>query len=188
MVKTQTSRVSQNSKAKCPVLDRFYHPPLHHLHFGAKASLKAPLWPAGMSANFTVRNNNKISWEKLVKLPGWVGKLSNVAISWRFRPLSQRLALLYRDEVETHGISRAFILISGTQKHHTWKISKELLYTLLYLLTVRSLGVALWFFKIHTHTYIQTHILLCKYSYYTLQKGQNSNWNPASMAICCVGT
>ena len=62
----------------------------------------------------------------------------------------------YRDEVETHGISRAFILISGTQKHHTWKISKELLYTLLYLLTVRSLGMVLWFFKIHTHTHIHT--------------------------------
>ena len=142
MVKTQTSRVSQNSKAKCPVLDRFYHPPLHHLHFGAKACLKAPLWPAGMSANFTVRNNNKISWEKLVKFPVWVvGKLSKCGDFMKISAPFATFSPPYRDEVETHGISRAFILISGTQKHHTWKISKELLYTLLYLLTVRSLGI-----------------------------------------------
>ena len=108
MVKTQTSRVSQNSKAKCPVLDRFYHPPLHHLHFGAKAYLKAPLWPAGMSTTLlleTITNQLGKTRRKTFKCGDFM------KISAPFATFSPP----YRDEVETHGISRAFILISGTQ-------------------------------------------------------------------------
>lgn len=114
MVKTQTSRVSQNSKAKCPVLDRFHHPPLHHLHFGAKAYLKAPLWLAGMSTTLL-----------LEKITNQLGKTREITVVGRknvkcgdFMKISAPFATFsppYRDEVETHGISRAFILISGTQ-------------------------------------------------------------------------